>query len=173
MAMNNSLNIRVAGINDLVTIEQLAHEIWPGTYGDILTPGQLTYMLQFIYSQTSLQNQLLQQQHNFLIAEWEGKPVGFADYSTYAPGVYKLHKIYVHASTQGKGIGKALIDHIIAILERQNIHTLRLNVNRHNKARQFYEKLGFTVAGKEDVDIGEGYFMNDYVMEKAIKGNEE
>jgi N-acetylglutamate synthase-like GNAT family acetyltransferase len=156
------MNIRVATINDLPTIEKLAREIWPGTYGDILRPDQLDYMLQFIYSQTSLQNQMLQQQHNFLMVEWEGEPVGFADYSLYAPGVYKLHKIYVHGSMQGKGVGKTLIEYIMNIVKG---HTLRLNVNRHNKARYFYEKLGFVVTGEEDVDIGNGYFMNDYVME--------
>jgi ribosomal protein S18 acetylase RimI-like enzyme len=159
------MTIRTATINDLVTIEKLAYEIWPGAYGHILSADQLNYMLQLIYSQTSLQNQLLQQQHNFLIVEWDGEPVGFADYSEYAPGVYKLNKIYVHDSMQGKGVGKALIDHVI---KKITAHTLRLNVNRHNKARNFYEKLGFVVTGEEDIDIGNGYFMNDYVMEKRL-----
>ncbi|MGZ8545109.1 MAG: GNAT family N-acetyltransferase, partial [Flavisolibacter sp.] len=45
---------------------------------------------------------------------------------------------------------------------------LRLNVNRNNSARSFYEKLGFEMIGEEDIDIGNGYFMNDYVMEKKI-----
>jgi ribosomal protein S18 acetylase RimI-like enzyme len=159
------LSIRNANINDLVTIEKLAHEIWPGTYGQIQTAEQINYMLQLIYSQTSLQDQLLQQQHNFLMAEWDGKPVGFADYSLYAPGVVKLNKIYVHGSMQGKGIGKRLIEYVAA---KAPGHTLRLNVNRKNKARLFYEKLGFTITGEEDIDIGNGYFMTDYVMELLL-----
>lgn len=156
------MNIRAATIDDLPTIEKLARDIWPGTYGHILSAGQLEYMLQLIYSQTSLERQLLQEQHHFLLVEWEGKPVGFADYSIYAPGVYKLHKIYVHERMQGKGVGKALIEYV---MEKVKGHRLRLNVNRHNKARYFYEKLGFVVTGEEDIDIGNGYFMNDYVME--------
>jgi diamine N-acetyltransferase len=166
--MSNTLTIREAGLNDLMTVERLAHEIWPGTYGQILSSEQLSYMLQLIYSQPALQQQMLQQAHNFLIVELDGQPVGFADYSLYEPGVYKLHKIYVHGSTQGKGVGKALLDHIIGKLVAKNVHTLLLNVNRHNKARQFYEKLGFAVTGQEDIDIGNGYFMNDYVMEKTF-----
>ena len=74
----------------------------------------------------------------------------------------------MHTSTQGKGVGKTLIDHISGKLLQQKVHTLRLNVNRLNKARLFYEKLGFTVIKEEDVDIGNGYFMNDYVMEKKL-----
>jgi ribosomal protein S18 acetylase RimI-like enzyme len=166
--MSNSLTIREARLNDLVTVERLAHEIWPGTYGQIISSEQLSYMLQLIYSQPALQQQMLQEGHNFLIAELDGQPVGFADYSLYEPGVYKLHKIYVHAGTQGKGVGKALVDHIIGKLEPQNVHTLRLNVNRYNKARLFYEKLGFAIVREEDIDIGNGYYMIDYIMEKFL-----
>jgi N-acetylglutamate synthase and related acetyltransferases len=156
------MNIRVATIHDLANIEKLAREIWPGTYGQILSPDQIEYMLQLFYSQTSLEKQMLQEHHQFLLVEWEEQPVGFADYSLYAPGVYKLHKIYVHASMQGKGLGKALICYVI---NKVKGHTLRLNVNRYNKARYFYEKLGFVITSQEDIDIGNGYYMNDYVME--------
>jgi ribosomal protein S18 acetylase RimI-like enzyme len=164
-----ALTIREAGLNDLQTVESLAQEIWPGTYGQIISADQLSYMLQLIYSQSSLQRQMLQEHHQFLIAELDGKPIGFADYSLYEPGIYKLHKIYVHASTQGKGVGKALIDHIIGKLSELKAHTLLLNVNRYNKARLFYEKLGFAVKKEEDIDIGNGYFMNDYVMKKELE----
>lgn len=167
--MNQKLIIRAAGIDDLVTVEKLAREIWPATYGSILSPAQLSYMLQLIYSQAALQQQMLREQHQFLVAELDGKAVGYADYSEYAPGIYKLHKIYVDGSTQGKGVGKALIDCVTGKLLQQNVHALRLNVNRHNKARQFYEKLGFAVVGQEDIDIGNGYFMNDYIMEKQLR----
>ena len=45
---------------------------------------------------------------------------------------------------------------------------LVLNVNRFNKAKDFYEKLGYTVAGEEKVDIGNGFIQDDYVMEKIL-----
>jgi ribosomal protein S18 acetylase RimI-like enzyme len=77
----------------------------------------------------------------------------------------------VHQSTQGQGIGKQFIDHIIAQLQPQQFHTLRLNVNRYNKARFFYEKLGFVITKEEDIDIGNGYYMIDYVMEKKLVAN--
>ena len=46
--------------------------------------------------------------------------------------------------------------------------TLQLNVNRQNNAKEFYEKMGFAVIGEEDIDIGSGYYMNDYIMEKKL-----
>jgi ribosomal protein S18 acetylase RimI-like enzyme len=162
------INIRLANENDLTTVERLAREIWPVAYDGIVPPQQLEYMLNLIYNNAALRDQLLNQQHIFLMVEQDGKPVGFASYSTVAPGISKLHKIYVHQSTQGQGIGKQLIDHIIAQLKPQSIHTLRLNVNRYNKARFFYEKLGFVIMKEEDIDIGSGYYMIDYVMEKKL-----
>lgn len=162
------ITIRFANVNDLTTVEQLAREIWPVAYDGIVPPQQLAYMLDLIYNNAALRHQLLNQQHIFLMVELEGKPVGFAAYATVAPGVSKLHKLYVHQNTQGRGIGKQLIDHIIAQLRSQSFHTLRLNVNRYNKARFFYEKLGFVIQKEEDVDIGSGYFMIDYVMEKKL-----
>lgn len=163
------VTIRLANADDLTTVEKLAREIWPGTYGDILSSEQLEYMLDLIYNNAALRNQMQHQQHTFLMVEQEdGEPVAFAAYSTVEPGVSKLHKIYVHQKTQGQGIGKLLIDHIVGQLRTQGIHTLRLNVNRQNKARFFYEKLGFEVTKEEDIDIGKGYFMVDYVMERPI-----
>ena len=162
------VNIRNANVDDISTVERLAREIWPGTYGEILSQEQLDYMLDLIYDQALLRDQMLNQQHTFLMAELDGEPVAFAVFSTVEPGVCKLHKIYVHQKTQGNGIGKQLIDHIVGILQPLKFHTLRLNVNRQNKARFFYEKLGFKIVKEEDIDIGKGYFMVDYVMEKSI-----
>jgi ribosomal protein S18 acetylase RimI-like enzyme len=162
------VTIRLANTDDITTVERLAREIWPGTYGHILSQEQLDYMLDLIYDNALLRDQLLNQQHTFLMAELNGEPVAFAVYSTVEPGVCKLHKIYVHQKTQGQGIGKQLIDYIVNQLQTQNIHTLRLNVNRQNNARLFYEKLGFVVTKEEDIDIGKGYFMVDYVMEKTL-----
>lgn len=166
--MNDELIIRTADIDDIATIGFLAQQIWPGTYQDILKPQQLTYMMELIYSPDSLQQQM-RNKHQFLIAELDEEPIGFASYSLLdEPGVYKLQKLYVHPKTQGKGIGKALVDFIVDQLPRPEATILRLNVNRYNKARQFYERMGFIVTKEEDIDIGNQYFMNDYVMEKTI-----
>jgi len=162
------VNIRFANVDDLTMVEQLAREIWPVAYEGIVAPEALNYMLDLFYNNTALRDQMQQQNHTFLMAELDGKPVGFAAFSTIGPRISKLQKLYVHQNTQGKGVGKELIDFIISHLQSQSVHTLRLNVNRQNKARFFYEKLGFVVLKEEDVDIGNGFFMVDYVMEKKF-----
>jgi ribosomal protein S18 acetylase RimI-like enzyme len=57
---------------------------------------------------------------------------------------------------------------LITAIKQKGATSLLLNVNRNNPTKGFYEKLGFTVIKEEDIDIGNGYFMNDYVMEKKV-----
>ena len=127
-------------------------------------------MLNLFYSPASLRKQMVEEQHQFLIVEQdEEEAIGFASWSPAAePGVYKLHKLYVLPGQQGKGLGRALLQYIFEAIKPEGATTLRLNVNRYNKARQFYEKMGFSVVKEEDVAIGNNYFMNDYVMEIAV-----
>ena len=166
--MEIEVTIRYANTEDINTIGFLAHQIWPNAYGNILSEEQLQYMLKLIYSPEALKKQM-QQGHTFLLAVLDEEPVGFASFSKIKePGVYKLHKIYVKTDIQGKGLGKALIDAVTEEIKPANATALYLNVNRHNKAKTFYERFGFAVLKEEDVDIGNGYFMNDYVMEKKL-----
>jgi GNAT superfamily N-acetyltransferase len=166
--MENELEIRMADADDINIIGWLAQQIWPVAYKDILSAAQLEYMLNLIYSPDSLKVQM-QLNHQFVIAELEEEPVGFASYSSLAdPAVFKLQKLYVLPELHGKGLGKAILDFVTEEVLSQGAKILRLNMNRHNKARTFYERNGFTIVGEEDVDIGNNYFMNDYVMEKKI-----
>jgi diamine N-acetyltransferase len=167
--MNETLLIRPADLDDINTIGFLAQQIWPDTYGDILSAEQLKYMLKLIYSPRALRRQMVNEQQQFLIMERDEEPIGFASWSaTPTTGVFKLHKLYVLPGRQGKGLGRTLLQFIYDAIRPEGARRLRLNVNRNNKAREFYERMGFTVIGEEDIDIGHGYFMNDYIMEIPV-----
>lgn len=163
-------SIKVAKIEDLQVIHDLAHIIWPVAYGKILSEAQLEYMLDKMYSIGSLKEQLLVSKHEFIIIENDSTPVGFASFSPKVTNnkVFKLHKIYVLPSEQGKGTGKILLAYIINKVKSTGASIVELNVNRQNTARYFYEKQGFIISGETDIDIGNGYFMNDYIMELSI-----
>lgn len=161
------LDIRNASIKDIPLIQELTNQIWPQTYASILSNEQITYMLELMYSDTSLQQQM-EDGAQFLIAYEDKIPVGFAAYQEIKPTLFKLHKIYVLGTRQGKGTGRFMINHIIEEIRKQGARTLQLQVNRQNKAKDFYELLGFTIIEEADFDIGNGFFMNDYVMEKKI-----
>ncbi len=164
------ISIKTATEEDLQLVQNLAHKIWPLAYCEILSPGQLEYMLELIYSRDSLKRQLVELKHNFLIILDNDIPVGFASFSQKEEKgtAYRLHKIYVLPQKQGTGTGKSLLTYIINSVKSAGGTSLELNVNRQNKARYFYEKSGFEIIAREDIDIGKGYFMNDFVMRLSI-----
>lgn len=162
-----TMSLRKAYPGDIPLIKQMAEEVWPVTYSPILGPEQIDYMMKLMYSEHALEAQM-RKGDEFVIAYDGVAPIGFASVGLLEPRKYKLHKIYVMPSQQGRGAGKFIIDQLISIMKAKDGDILQLNVNRFNKARQFYERLGFEVIGEEDVDIGNGYFMNDYIMERSI-----
>ena len=160
-------SIRNASIADIPLIRELNLQVWPQTYASILSEAQISYMLDMMYSEASLEKQMAEG-CQFVIVYDEDIPVGFASYQEITPAVFKLHKIYVLVSQQGKGTGRFLLDHVVNAAQERGGSSLQLQVNLNNKAKNFYEKLDFTVIDQVNIDIGNGYFMNDYIMEKKI-----
>jgi GNAT superfamily N-acetyltransferase len=155
-------------------ISRLADITWPVAYKEVLSLAQLDYMLDLFNSPHSLQQQM--ESGNRFIVLYDNiratsTPVGFASFSKTGilNNVYKLHKLYVIPDQQGKGAGKLLVEYILQVVKQEGGSKLILNVNRKNPAQHFYHKLGFTITREEDIDIGKGFFMNDYVMTHPFK----
>jgi N-acetylglutamate synthase-like GNAT family acetyltransferase len=160
-------SIRQADKSDIPLIRELTYQVWPQTYASILSQEQIDYMLELMYSPRSLEQQM-DEGCDFRIIYAGGVPVGFASVQETEPHIFKLHKIYILLPQQGKGTGKFLLEHIIDEIKKKGAKVLQLQVNRFNKAKEFYEKLGFAVVYEADFEIGNGFFMNDYVMEKKL-----
>ncbi len=157
--------IQKAGISDAGIIQQLAQSIWPKTYGEILGNAQLDYMLNLFYSLNIIEEQISTGQQKYYILYEAQEPVGFISYEAYhEAATYKIQKLYIHPSTQGKGYGKKLLTFVRKKLKKQGVKFLVLNVNRYNApAIAFYEKMGMERIQSVDVSIGKGYLMEDYV----------
>ncbi len=164
------LTISTAAPEQIHIIREIAHATWPVTFGHILTSEQIVYMLNMMYSEASLLDQIKNKGHIFLLAQADGVFGGYASYELNYKGkpVSKLHKIYVLPQMQGKNMGRALLDEVAAIARKAGMKYLSLNVNRENNAVGFYERAGFVKTGEEDIDIGNGYFMNDAVMQMTL-----
>lgn len=147
-------------------VAALAEKIWKQHYTAIITMGQIEYMLDKMYSRESMLKQL-QEGHEFTLVFADGVPVGYAAVSKKGRGNYFIHKFYVDVAEHSKGIGSRLLQHILESLP--DAETLELTVNRKNfKAINFYFKNGFTIREVADFDIGNNYFMNDFIMVKKI-----
>jgi N-acetylglutamate synthase-like GNAT family acetyltransferase len=162
------LSVTKATAAHIPLIRQLTFAIWPQTYSSIITKDQMDFMLEMMYSPASLQKQMEEEGCTFIIVYDDNEPVAFASFNETESQLWKLNKIYILPSQQGKGTGKFIINYIVDEIKANGAKSLQLQVNRQNKAKDFYEKLGFKIIQTADFDIGNGYFMNDYVMELAL-----
>lgn len=143
LTRRHALTIREAAENDCALIRRLADEAFPATYREILTPGQLAYMMTWMYSPESLLAQL-RGGHRYFIAFSDGEPCGYVSVERQGKDLFHLQKIYVLPRFQGIGAGAFLFRHAVAHI--RDLHPgpcrMELNVNRHNRAVGFYERMG-------------------------------
>jgi len=163
------MKIRRISIDEVGLINSLAHLIWPDTFREILSSEQIKYMLNWMYAPQKLAEQL-ESGHHFFVIEENNEALGFIGIEPACPtsDALRIHKIYILPNQQGKGLGKQLIDHAMEFARHRNLSRLHLNVNRFNKAVDFYRHIGFSIIGEEDIDIGSGFLMEDYIMEFRI-----
>src|SRR5438067_9249781 len=135
----SNIQIIHASEKDISSIQHIAYTTWPIVYGPIQGEKQLTYMLNLIYSTSSLEGQM-QEGSTFLLVRENNKAVAFAAYFLKNPNVYKLDKLYALPDQQGKGLGKMLVNYIIDEIKSLGAEALHLNVNRYNiSAQSFYK----------------------------------
>jgi GNAT superfamily N-acetyltransferase len=164
------LHLRLIPKEELFKVQAIAHQTWPSTFAAILSEEQIAYMLNWMYDLSLLESQV-EKGHAFLIAEEQGVAIGFAGFELFYKGgsKTKLHKLYLLPSSQGKGAGKALLQEVASRARAAGQQSLTLNVNQFNqKAIDFYRSQGFVEIYKEVIDIGNGYVMDDAVMELPL-----
>ncbi len=165
-----SLAIRPATLADIPLIQRIANDIWPITFGDKMSPEQLHYMLDRMYGTPALEEQFGPQGHFFFVAELVGEPVGYLSYELNyeETGRAKVHKIYLLPNAQGAGRGRVFLAAAETQARAAGMTTMVLDVKRDNPAVGFYEHLGYRNRGHKDTDIGNGFLMMDYVMERRL-----
>ncbi len=162
------IQIIAASTNDIPVIQSLAYSIWPIVYIDIITLEQINYMLETRYSKQALEEQMNAGQQ-FFLAEEDNIYLGYAGVApTETESLYKLEKLYVVPDNHKKGIGNILLEAVEQFTAEKGGNELTLQVNRSNAAVGFYKKMGFIIDKEADVEIGNGYYMNDYFMVKKI-----
>lgn len=163
------LSYRIATHKDIKAIREIANKTWFVTYEPILGKEQPKFMFDTIYSEEALSQQMDDGQ-TFVLQILDDDILAFASFSikdNSQTDTYKLNKLYLNPEFQGGGYGKKLISFVEEKVKALGAKYLDLNVNRYNKARFFYEKVGFVITKEEDIAIGE-YWMNDFVMRKVL-----
>lgn len=167
--------IRQATLSDIPAIRTMADVAFRHTYRDILTPQQMEYMMEWMYSEASLHEQMERLGHRFYILSVDADDVGYVSFNIEEDDnshlVFHLQKIYLLPDHQGKGFGAQLLQHAeMRMSELAGTKSARyeLNVNRSNSAVSFYEHMGLHKDREGDFPIGGGFYMNDYIMAKDL-----
>ena len=164
------ITLRLATGSDIHRIQEVAEKTWPASYRDIISPEQIRYMLNSMYSREKIEAAIQDPKQAFWLAEENGKTLGFCgiEHDRPEPGFTRIHKLYILPETQGSGLGKLLLDQVESEAVKHGNYKLHLNGNKHNKAIGFYQKQGFRVDYDEVIEIGNGFVMDDFVMVKKI-----
>ena len=160
-------DIRKATLEDIPLINELAWIVFPHTYKELLSPEQIEFMMEWMYSPANLHKQMTEDGHIYFLAYEGNKPAGYLSIQPEGEHTYHLQKIYVLPSYQGHKLGKQLFNHAIKAIKELHPEPcqMRLNVNRYNtKAVDFYIRMGMKKVFEGDFDIGHGYLMTDYIM---------
>lgn len=160
-----------AAEKDIPLIQDLARRSWKNAYAEILSNEQMEYMLSEMYSETEIRSHFQNADyHYYLIQDEEnGSYEGFIGYEyNYEKETTKLHRIYLVPESKGKGFGKTALQFLNQKVAENGNRRIILNVNKYNAARKFYESQGYTVYDEGIFDVGQGYVMDDFLMEFLI-----
>lgn len=153
---------------DFKTISDLAKSIWTEHYTPIIGLDQVNYMLEKFQSEIAIQNQINIDNYKYYLIIDENTAIGYLSIKNNDDALF-LSKIYIDKSCRGKGLGKIAINFIEEQAKDLNCQTIYLTVNKYNiNSIVAYQKIGFIKTEELVVDIGNGYIMDDFRMEKLI-----
>lgn len=161
--------IKVQCDKTVETVVTLAKSIWNKHYVPLIGQGQVDYMLEKFQSFTEIKKQT-ESGYSYYILNYNNSPSGYFalkhDRDTKSTFVSKL---YVSDNFRGEGLGIYLLDNIKKIAKDSGTNSLWLTVNRHNNnSINWYKNRNFYIKEEAVADIGNGYVMDDYILEMKL-----
>ena len=155
------IKLTLGDINGIKEMSEMATAILREHYDPIIGKEQNDYMLDMFQSVEAVTEQL-SHGYNYYFAKKDGANAGFLAFYPREGALY-LSKLYLYKDQRGKGFSRVMLEFLKEKAKELGLNRIELNVNRNNPSVQIYEKLGFTVAWEEKNDIGNGFYMDDYV----------
>ena len=161
------MEITTADRNMIKETSAFAQDVFIDYYNDLIGNKQATYMADLFLSPEAI-NKLMDKSAVFKLLKENGKIIGFCEFVKEDDRLF-LSKLYVDKNYRGKGLGKILFDETVKYAKENSLDTIYLTVNKGNTpSYNIYLHLGFKVVDSVVNDIGQGYVMDDYIMEYKI-----
>jgi len=159
--------------NDIKELASLAYEIWHEYWTERITPAQTDYMVEKFQSFAAIKKQI-EEEHYIYNTFYDSDDKTIIGYFGVCPkdGFLFLSKLYVKSDFRGLGCGKSALNKIKQYAQKFNRKSIRLTVNKYNTSSiKAYEKWGFATIDSVVSDIGQGFVMDDYIMEYVLQEN--
>ncbi|MCH5212141.1 MAG: GNAT family N-acetyltransferase [Oscillospiraceae bacterium] len=158
--------IKIAqGNEDIKKISELANVIWHEFFTCILSDEQIDYMVEKYQSYPAILKAVNEDGYHYYMAYDGDDLCGYLGIHDEGEGTIFISKVYVRSDKRKRGIASLMLDRL-----REDFPDAKkwyLTVNRHNSGSiAVYEKRGFYKAREQVADIGNGFVMDDYVMQK-------
>ncbi len=145
-------------------IELLAKEIWNEHYSKILSKEQIDYMLENFQSQKAIDSQI-KDGYNYFVMKADGETLGYTGVVFQESKMF-LSKLYIKKEARNKGVGRNTLEFLKNLCREKGYNKIYLTVNKYNTdSINAYKKMGFEIINSVVSDIGNGYVMDDYIME--------
>jgi len=160
--------VKVKNKAQISRVAQLAKDIWVEYYPAIISQGQITYMIDTFQSPAAIESQITEGMQYYLMVT-DGEEIGYLAYTAEQGNVLFLSKIYITRDFRNKGKGREAFEFITQQASNSRCNKIWLTVNKNNKAAiDKYLKIGFTITESVKKEIGNGFYMDDYVMEYRV-----
>ena len=147
--------------------ERLADIVWHEHFNGIISLEQIEYMLEKFQSFNAIMAQI-QDKYNYFLLVDNKLNIGYTSYKIIENTLF-LSKIYILSEHRGKGHAKEAMEYLKKIAQAKSSTKIWLTVNQYNHSSiKAYEKMGFINARTQVADIGNGFFMEDYIMELTV-----
>ena len=158
--------ITKAVAQEIPLIQDVASQSWRKHYPGILSNEQIEYMLEQMYSETELKNHFENPNYHYYLLSDDENFLGIMGFENhYQKDTTKLHRIYLLEEAKGKGVGKFAINFLKNKAKESGDLRIILAVNKQNSSYHFYTSQGFKIYEEGVFEIGNGYVMDDYLME--------
>lgn len=164
-----NLTIRPVTEEEIPALAAMAKEIWEEHFTPIIGSAQVAYMLEKFQSAHAIREAVQNEGYQYYFFCLDGEAAGYLGIVPKEDGSLFLSKIYLKKAYRGRKIARAGIGFLADLCREKGFHKIWLTCNRENKnSVAAYQKMGFVIAYEQDADIGNGFQMNDYIMEKQI-----
>lgn len=149
----------------------LATAIWHEHFISILAIEQIDYMVDKFQSASAIMNQVENEGYQYYIMNMKNTMIGYCAIKEEAEDKRLfLSKMYIHKQYRKRGYASFTFNFLVNLCKEKDYQKIWLTVNRFNKSTiRVYEKKGFIKTRTQVADIGNGFVMDDYIMEKIIE----